>query len=84
MVRPEARPGTIALPLGTGHRDYGRYARGRGGNPLDLIGADSVEGTTAPVLSGLACEYCAPVRRSSRSTGEDCARRSTSRPAGRR
>ena len=52
VVRPEARPGTIALPLGPGHRDYGRYARGRGSNPLDLIGADSVEGTTSPLLSG--------------------------------
>ncbi len=52
VVRPEARPGTIALPLGPGHRDYGRYARGRGRNPLDLIGSDSVEGTTAPALSG--------------------------------
>ena len=52
VVRPEARPGTVALPLGPGHRDYGRYARGRGANPLDLIGSDSVEGTTSPMLSG--------------------------------
>jgi hypothetical protein len=52
IVRPEARPGTVALPLGTGHRDYGRYARGRGANPLDLIGAEDVEGTTAPALNG--------------------------------
>jgi anaerobic selenocysteine-containing dehydrogenase len=52
VVRPEARPGTVALPLGGGHRDYGRYARGRGSNPLDLIGASDVEGTTAPALSG--------------------------------
>jgi anaerobic selenocysteine-containing dehydrogenase len=52
VLRPEARPGTVALPLGPGHRDYGRYARGRGDNPLDLIGADSVDGTTAPALCG--------------------------------
>jgi anaerobic selenocysteine-containing dehydrogenase len=52
VVRPEARPGTVAMPLGPGHRDYGRYARGRGANPLDLIGVDDVEGTTAPALSG--------------------------------
>jgi len=56
VIRPEARPGTIAVPLGTGHRDYGRYARGRGSNPLDLIGTDNVEGTTAPVLSGVGVE----------------------------
>ena len=52
VVRPEARPGTVALPLGTGHRDYGRYARGRGANPLDLVGVETVGGTTAPALSG--------------------------------
>jgi hypothetical protein len=52
VVRPEARPGTLALPLGAGHRDYGRYARGRGANPLDLVGVATVEGTTAPALSG--------------------------------
>jgi anaerobic selenocysteine-containing dehydrogenase len=56
VVRPEARPGTIALPLGTGHLDYGRYARDRGANPLDLVGTDNVEGTTAPALSGSRVE----------------------------
>jgi anaerobic selenocysteine-containing dehydrogenase len=56
VIRPEARPGTIALPLGTGHLDYGRYARDRGANPLDLVGADNVEGTTAPALSGSRIE----------------------------
>jgi len=52
VVRPEARPGTVALPLGPGHSDYGRYARGRGANPLDLVGVATVEGTAAPALSG--------------------------------
>jgi anaerobic selenocysteine-containing dehydrogenase len=53
VLRPEARPGTVALPLGPGYRDYGRYARGRGRNPLDLVGIASVAGTTAPALSGV-------------------------------
>jgi anaerobic selenocysteine-containing dehydrogenase len=37
-VFPGIRPDTIAIPIGQGHSDYGRYARGRGSNPLDLIG----------------------------------------------
>jgi anaerobic selenocysteine-containing dehydrogenase len=56
VIRPEARPGTIALPLGTGHLDYGRYARDRGANPLDLVGTDNVEGTAAPAVSGSRVE----------------------------
>jgi anaerobic selenocysteine-containing dehydrogenase len=32
------RPDTIAMPLGQGHTDSGRYARDRGTNPLRLLG----------------------------------------------
>jgi anaerobic selenocysteine-containing dehydrogenase len=32
------RPDTIAIPIGQGHTDYGRNARARGANPIDLIG----------------------------------------------
>lgn len=31
------RPDTIAIPMGQGHTSYGRYAKGRGVNPLDLL-----------------------------------------------
>ena len=34
---PAIRPDTIAVPIGQGHRSYGRYALGRGMNPLDLL-----------------------------------------------
>lgn len=54
IIRPDARPGTLALPLGGGYREYGRYARGRGDNSLDLLGADLVAETSEPVLNGLA------------------------------
>jgi anaerobic selenocysteine-containing dehydrogenase len=40
-VFPAIRPDTVAIPLGQGHSDYGRYARERGGNALALIGAES-------------------------------------------
>ncbi len=32
-------PDVVAVPLGLGHTEYGAYARGRGVNALDLIGA---------------------------------------------
>jgi molybdopterin-containing oxidoreductase family iron-sulfur binding subunit len=33
------RPDTVAIPLGQGHKAFGRYARGRGANALDLLPA---------------------------------------------
>jgi anaerobic selenocysteine-containing dehydrogenase len=39
-VYPAIRPDTVAVPAGQGHSDAGRYARGRGANPLALAGAD--------------------------------------------
>ena len=37
-VYPAIRPDTIAIPIGQGHSDLGRYARSRGSNPIDLVG----------------------------------------------
>jgi len=34
---PGIRPDVVAIPMGRGHDDYGRYAAGRGSNPIDLI-----------------------------------------------
>lgn len=42
-VYPAIRPDTIAIPLGQGHSDYGRYARNRGANPVWLLGAEPGE-----------------------------------------
>jgi molybdopterin-containing oxidoreductase family iron-sulfur binding subunit len=36
---PGIRPDLIAVPIGQGHRTYGRYAADRGVNPLALLGA---------------------------------------------
>ncbi len=36
---PAIRPDVIAIPFGQGHTAYGRFAAGRGVNPLKLIGA---------------------------------------------
>ena len=38
-IYPAIRPDTIAVPVGQGHADYGRYARKRGSNPMDLVRA---------------------------------------------
>jgi anaerobic selenocysteine-containing dehydrogenase/Fe-S-cluster-containing dehydrogenase component len=40
-VYPGVHPGVVAMPLGLGHTAYGDFARGRGVNPLDLVGAPS-------------------------------------------
>jgi anaerobic selenocysteine-containing dehydrogenase len=43
---PAIRPDTIAIPLGQGHNDYGRYARQRGSNPIQLLsGLSDASGT---------------------------------------
>lgn len=37
VVFPGIRPDVVAVPVGQGHDDYGRFARQRGGNPLALV-----------------------------------------------
>jgi anaerobic selenocysteine-containing dehydrogenase len=44
VIYPGIRPDMVAIPLGQGHRDLGRYAKGRGANPLQLL-AMTMEGT---------------------------------------
>src|SRR5690606_20912370 len=36
-VNPAAPPDVLGIPLGQGHAGYGRWAAGRGVNPLDLL-----------------------------------------------
>lgn len=43
-VYPGIREDVLAMPLGLGHTEYGRYAKGRGVNALDLIGAADGQG----------------------------------------
>jgi hypothetical protein len=40
-IYPAIRPDTVAIPYGQGHTAYGRYAEGRGANPLDLLGLET-------------------------------------------
>ena len=49
FVYPGIRPDVMAVPLGFGHTEYGGYARGRGVNALDLLGAPA--GAFLPYVS---------------------------------
>ena len=40
IVLPTVRPGSVGVPAGGGHADYGRYARGRGVNVNALLDPD--------------------------------------------
>src|SRR5574341_370798 len=37
VIYPGIRPDMVAIPLGQGHQDRGRYAKRRGANPLQLL-----------------------------------------------
>jgi len=37
VVYPGIRPDAVAIPVGQGHSDYGRFAERRGSNPLSLV-----------------------------------------------
>jgi anaerobic selenocysteine-containing dehydrogenase len=37
VIYPGIRPDMVAMPLGQGHKEMGRYAKGRGVNPLQLL-----------------------------------------------
>jgi anaerobic selenocysteine-containing dehydrogenase len=51
-VHPGAVPGVASMPIGDGHSHYGRYASGRGANPLAILAPVGEESTGAPVLGG--------------------------------
>ncbi len=45
------RPDTVALPIGQGHKLYGRYAKGRGVNPIEIIPAVADKDSGAMALN---------------------------------
>jgi anaerobic selenocysteine-containing dehydrogenase len=48
IVFPGIRPDTVAMPIGQGHREYGRFAMDRGVHALDLVA--SFTATASPEL----------------------------------
>lgn len=47
LLSPGISPDVIAMPVGQGHEDYGRYASGRGANPLKILSAREEPRTSA-------------------------------------
>ena len=37
VIFPAIKPGVVAMPVGQGHTAYGRYAMGRGANPIHIV-----------------------------------------------
>ena len=50
-VHPGAIPGVVSMAVGDGHSHYGRYASGRGANPLSILAA-VWETSTGSLASG--------------------------------
>ncbi|HEY9854689.1 MAG TPA: molybdopterin dinucleotide binding domain-containing protein, partial [Stenomitos sp.] len=42
---PGIHPAVLAMPMGQGHQFYGRYAAGRGSNPMDVVDPTPVPGS---------------------------------------
>ena len=49
-VNPAAIPGVVSMALGQGHAAYGRYASGRGANPMVVVGDARDERTACPAM----------------------------------
>lgn len=39
LLAPGVAPDSVAMPVGQGHENYGRYASGRGANPMKILAA---------------------------------------------
>lgn len=46
-IHPAAPPTVLAVPMGQGHAEYGRWARARGANPLELLAPSTDQATGA-------------------------------------
>ncbi len=49
-INPAAIPGIVSMAIGQGHRHFGRYASGRGANPLSILGPATEQATGASVF----------------------------------
>ena len=49
-VNPAAIPGVVSMPIGQGHGTFGRYASGRGVNPLSIVDPVPEQETGVPAF----------------------------------
>ncbi|MBI2889681.1 MAG: molybdopterin-dependent oxidoreductase [Nitrospirae bacterium] len=54
LVFPGIRPDVVGVPIGQGHRENGRYASGRGINPLSILSLKTDEGSGSLALAATA------------------------------
>ncbi len=47
LVYPAIMPGVVAMPIGQGHEEYGRYAEEHGVNPINVLAAQTEPDTGA-------------------------------------
>jgi menaquinone reductase, molybdopterin-binding-like subunit len=47
FLYPGIRPDVVAMPFGQGHAEYGRYAKDRGANPVEILGQHTDEDSGA-------------------------------------
>ena len=52
VLNPHLHPGVVAIPIGQGHTDFGRYATGRGVNPMVLLDPEPEATSGGPRWAG--------------------------------
>ncbi|MES2306247.1 MAG: molybdopterin-dependent oxidoreductase [Gemmatimonadota bacterium] len=69
LVYPGIREDVLAMPLGLGHTEYGRYAKGRGVNAVDLLGAADGQGFLPYVSTKVSVKTTGDYRKVSKTEG---------------
>jgi molybdopterin-containing oxidoreductase family iron-sulfur binding subunit len=64
LLSTRVHPGVIAVPLGQGHRSYGRYAKDRGSNPWEVIEPGSLYIAVKANPTAITRELVTPLGRS--------------------
>jgi anaerobic selenocysteine-containing dehydrogenase len=64
-VHPGAVPGVVSMAIGDGHTHFGRYASGRGANPISILAPAWEAATGALVLGGTRVRLSRAARRRS-------------------
>ncbi|MGO9455016.1 MAG: molybdopterin-dependent oxidoreductase [Candidatus Binataceae bacterium] len=64
LISPRVHPGIVAVPLGQGHRSYGRYAKDRGSNPWEILAPGSLRIAVKASATGATRELITPLGKS--------------------
>jgi len=64
LISSRVHPGVIAVPLGQGHRSYGRYAKDRGSNPWEIVAPGALHIPVKASLTGARRELVTPLGKS--------------------